>query len=227
MNEELKVKGETKEEKSTIKKSKFFQSDRHLRLQWGRFRFTGEWIFYFYYFLFSVMSVIVFVSIMEFIVKEEDKESALTWLIPLILAFQLIFIIVQTVNQNRHNKIMKMGVVPSLSIYGERIEFTVGRRRQVREYWSMKLLNLGTDAHNVRYTIKEDGEYVKSDLPYFLLRREKPEEIYKYPNKSDFLEKQIEIKVGFEDMVRSPRYHAYFKKDAKEKEFRTISTGIR
>ena len=173
------------------------------------------------------MAVLIFVSILEFFVKEEDKASALNWLIPLILVFQLLIIIIQTLNQNRHNKIMKMGIVPSINVYVEKTNRLNSRGRKVGENWCINIHNSGTDAHNVRYAVKENDRYIKNDVPFFLLRKSQPETVYIYNNEDTFIDNQIEIKISFEDMIRSPRYYAYFKKDAKEKEFRTISTGIR
>ncbi|MCK4995278.1 MAG: hypothetical protein KAH91_00400 [Thermoplasmatales archaeon] len=227
MNEESELEGESKEDNFFMKISKYFQSNRRLKLKWERLWFNNEWIFYVYYLIFTIMIALIVVSVVQFIGSNEDNDSALAWLIPLILAFQLLFIITQTVNQKRHNKIMKMGVVPSLSVYMDELDKITSRGHKVGKYWGMVLLNLGTDAHNVRYAIKEDGEYIKSDIPYFLLRRDKAKEINKYHSESDYIDKKIEVYVVFEDMIRSPRYEAYFKKDAKEKEFRTVSTGIR
>lgn len=208
-------------------KRKFFQLNRRQKLGWERFKFGNELGLYVSTIAFLLLSILLVVSLTNALRKEEDIIIAISLLIPVILAFQLLVVIIQTVNQRQHNKVMKMGVVPSFSVYIEKTHRINNRGRKVGEYWSMRLLNSGTDAHNVSYRIKEDDKEVITNIPYFLFKGKEDKEIQQYSKKDTYLKKQVEIYIGFEDIVKSPRCIAYFRKEAKEEGFTTISTGIR
>ena len=204
------------------RKKDFWKLTRRRQLAWERFKEGIQWNFFIYLFMMLVLTILLIFSIVDVVGSMEDEVDFLTYLIPLILLFQLVIFYVQTLNQYRANKIAKIGFLPHINIYSKK-NLLLGISKDEEIVISIK--NSNTDAHNVGYAVYLDETIVESDVPFFPLGKDKEKEIY-YISEKNFKKKQIDVVVKFEDMVKSPPYIAFFRKDANEDSFKTLSTGL-
>ena len=202
-------------------KKKFWKLTRRKQLELERLRSGIHWNFYIWIFTLLIMSTLLFISIIPIFENVENETQFITKLVPIIMLFQLLIIYVQLINQYRSNKISKIGFLPKLSVYSKINSF---QGRLIDNQMIIEITNSGTDAHNVSYAIIIDKGITKSDVPLFLLREKTETEIYRI-SKDDFRKKQIDVRICFEDMVKT-RYSAFFRKEANEESFRTLSTGL-
>jgi len=165
--------------------------------------------------------MLLFFSIIPILGSAKDETQLIAKLVPIIMIFQVLIIYIQMVNQYRQNKISKIGFLPKIGIYSTEDRY---KMRLVSNQIIIGIKNSGTDAHNVSYGIMMDKKVVKSDVPLFLLGEGAEVELYRVLKK-DFVMKQIDVRIKFEDMVKST-YLAIFRKDENEVSFKTLSTGM-
>ena len=201
---------------------KFWKLTKRKRLSLERFKAGIQWDFFIYIFSFLVVFVVLFISIFDIFRGVEDETKLIARLIPIILLIQLLIITVQTVNQYKGNRISKIGFLPIISVYSKPTSFQVTSKD---EEFIIGIKNSGTDAQNVGYDVKINKEVVKSDIDLFILRKDDEKEIFNM-SEEDFIKKQIDVRIKFEDMVKSPPYRAIFRKDANSNAFKTLSTGL-
>ena len=200
----------------------YWKLSKRKRLGLERFKYGIRWDFYIY--VFALLVIVVYLSYytIKVLQNTQDDTEFLTFLIPIILLFQLLLVYGQTINQYKSNRITKIGFLPIISIYSKLSSFQVVSKD---EEFIVGIKNTGTDAHNVQYTIKIDDKVVKSDVDLFLLSRDEEKEIHNL-SKEDLIKKQIDVYISYEDMVKSPPYKAIFRKDANSETFKTLTTGL-
>jgi hypothetical protein len=155
-----------------------------------------------------------------------ESNAFIQVIVPVILGVQLIFLLIQTLNQMNSNRYSLVGCSPILMIRADRPKRINPRGEEylARQY-EIRLVNNGLDAYNISFYLKINSNLIDTtNIPLFNLERGDNKLLKRISNKQ-FYESKIDIKVSFEGII-CPLRTAYFKKDNDSEHFRTITKGI-
>lgn len=141
-------------------------------------------------------------------------------IIVIILAFQVFFMLLQTINIMSQSKLAKLSNLPHIHVWIE--------RPKSKKYFVIKLQNNGTDAVNVSYKINTswfvEKDIIKDASSVFSLPNKDKKQLGQF-DIEEYRNKQLYIRVWYEDLLNN-KYFAVYKKKVDELSLVNITTGL-